>query len=220
MPPDAAVLNRVQQENQRQIVGKLLHDVRNPVHSIRISMELFGRLARRTGDVDKLMERAATYVDPAEAAVQNLVTNLERLARYVVVVGAAELQPFPVEEMVAEVILLLRAARRRLQVTSTLPGDAALNVHADRIRVCHVLLHTCLNSPAGAVAMTVRSGTNGLVVIDVAFQAGAGNEPPRATALRAEEIQAIVETAGGALLAATDAALSMEFKRADAPPRG
>ncbi len=194
--------------------------MRNPVHSIRISMELFGRLARRTGDVGKLMERAAAYVDPAEAAVQNLVTNLERLARYVVVAAPAELQPFPVEEMVAEVILLLRAARRRLQVTSTLPADAALNVHADRTRVCHVLLHTCLNNPAVAVAMTVRTGTNGLVVFDVAFQAGAGDEPPRATALRAEEIQAIVETAGGALLAATDAALSMEFRRADVPPRG
>lgn len=183
-------------------------------------MELFGRLARRTGDVDKLMERAATYVDPAEAAIQNLVTNCERLARYVVAAGAAELQPVPVEDMVAEVTLLLRAARRRLQVTSTLPGDAALNVHADRIRVCHVLLHTCLNSPAAAVAMTVRIGTNGLVVLDVAFQAGASDELPRATALRAEEIQVIVETAGGALLAATEAALSMEFKRADAQPCG
>ena len=176
----------MQQENQRQIVGKLLHDLRNPVHSIRISMELFGRLARRTGDVDTLMERAAAYVDPAEAAVKNLVTNCERLARYVVVAAPAELQPFPVEEMVAEVILLLRAARRRLPVTCTLPGDAALNVHADRIRVCHVLLHTCLNNPASAVAMTVRIGTNGLVVLDVAFQAGAADEaaPRERTASR------------------------------------
>jgi nitrogen fixation/metabolism regulation signal transduction histidine kinase len=210
----------VQQENQRQIVGKLLHDVRNPVHSIRISMELFGRLARRTGDVDKLMERAAAYVDPAEAAVKNLVTNCERLARYVVVAAPTDLQPFPVEEMVAEVIMLLRAARRRLQVTSTLPGDAVLNVKADRIRVCHLLLHTCLNNPAVAVAITVRAGANGLVVFDVAFQAGAGDEPARANPLRAEEIQAIVESAGGALLAATPAALSMEFRRADAPPHG
>lgn len=197
-----------------------MHDLRNPVHSIRISMELFGRLARRTGDVDKLMERAAAYIDPAEAAVQNLVTNTERLARYLAVAGPAELQPFPVEEMVAEVILLLRAAKRRLPVTSTVPGDAALNVRADRIRVCHVLLHTCLNNPAAAVAIAVRDGTNGLVVFDVVFQAGAGEEAPRATALRPEEIQSIVETAGGAMLAATQAALSMEFRRADALPHG
>jgi signal transduction histidine kinase len=210
----------VQQENQRQIVGKLMHDLRNPVHSIRISMELFGRLARRTGDVDKLMERAAAYIDPAEAAVQNLVTNTERLARYLATAAPAELQPFSVEEMVAEVVLLLRAAKRRLPVTSTLPGAAALNVRADRIRVCHVLLHTCLNNPAAAVAITVRDGTHGLVVLDVAFQPGAGDEAARANPLRAEEIQAIVEVAGGALLAATQAALSMEFRRADAPPHG
>lgn len=40
LPADIMLFKRIQQENQRQILGKLLHDLRNPVHSIRISMEL------------------------------------------------------------------------------------------------------------------------------------------------------------------------------------
>jgi hypothetical protein len=217
-PPDAAVLSRVQQDNQRQIVGKLLHDLRNPVHSIRISMELFGRLARRSGDFDKLMERAALYIDPAEAAVASLVANSERLARYLAAPAAPDTQTVAVGELLPEVTTLLRAAKRRLQVTSTPPDPPTLAIRADRVRVCHVLLHTCLNNPAAAASIAVRAGANGLVVFEVAFPAGAVDDGARSNPLRTEEVQAIVETAGGALLAATEAALSMEFRRAADPP--
>jgi hypothetical protein len=206
----------VQQENQRQIVGKLLHDLRNPVHSVRISMELFGRLARRNGDVDKLMERAAIYIEPAEAAIASLVANSERLARYLAAAGAPESAPVPVEEVLTEVTTLLRGSKRRLQVACTLPDDAALKLRADRIRICHVLLHTCLNNSAPAVVISTRQNGNGLVVIEAAFQAGAND----AAALSTDEVRTIVETAGGALVAATAAGLSMEFTRAADPSRG
>jgi K+-sensing histidine kinase KdpD len=217
--PDAVLLNRVQQENQRQLVGKLLHDLRNPVHSIRISMELFGRLARRTGDVDKLMERAALYIDPAEAAVASLVANSERLSRYLAAAAAPETQTLSVEELLAEVTTLLRAAKRRLQVTSALPDPPTLAIHADQMRLCHVLLHSCLSNPAAAVAIAVRA-SNGMVVFDVAFQAGAPDESARANPLSADELRLIVETAGGALLATSDAALSLEFRPASESPPG
>lgn len=219
-PPDAAVLNRVQQENQRQIVGKLLHDLRNPVHSIRISMELFGRLARRNGDFDKLLARAGAYIDPAEAAVASLVANSERLARYLAGPAPADLAAVPVDELLTEVATLLKGGKRRMQVTCTAANDPALSMHADRVRVCHVLLHSCFNNPTPAVALSARAGTEGLVVIEVAFQSGAADEAARATALTAEELQTIVETAGGAVLDASAAGLSMEFRRADSPPRG
>lgn len=212
-------MNRVQQENQRQLVGKLLHDLRNPVHSLRISMELFGRLARRTGDFDKLMERAALYIDPAEAAVASLVANSERLARYLAAPAAPETQTLPVGELLAEVTTLLRAAKRRLQVTSPVPDPPTLAIRADRMRLCHVLLHSCLNNPATAVAFAVRAA-NGIVVLDLTFQTGAANEAARASPLRTEDLRLIVETAGGALVAASDAALSLEFRRASDPPPG
>jgi hypothetical protein len=218
--PDAAVLTRVQQENQRQIVGKLLHDLRNPVHSIRISMELFGRLARRDGDFDKLMSRAAAYIDPAEAAVANLVANSERLAKYVAGPAAPEHVAVSVDELLTEIAVLLKAGKRRMQATCTPTNNPDLALRADRIRVCHVLLHSCFNNPAPAVALSVRTGTEGLVVVDVAFQAGAADEAVRASPLSAEELQTIVETAGGAVLAASATALSLEFRRADSPSRG
>jgi hypothetical protein len=213
VPPDADVLNRVQLENQRQIVGKLLHDLRNPVHSVRISMELFGRLARRNGDVDKLMERAAVYIEPAEAAIVSLVANSERLSRYLASAGAPETTSVAVEEILTEVTTLLRGSKRRLQVACTMPDDAALKVRADRIRICHVLLHSCLNSSAPAVAVSARPDGNGLVVIEATFQAGAN-------ALSAEELRTIVETAGGAVQSTTDSGLALTFTRAPDPPRG
>ncbi len=210
----------MQQENQRQIVGKLLHDLRNPVHSVRVSMELFGRLARRNGDVDKLMERAAVYIEPAEAAIASLVANSERLARYLAPAGAPESAPVPVEEILTEVATLLRGSKRRLQVACSLPEDAALKLRADRVRVCHVLLHMCLANPASAVAISARPDESGLVVIEAAFQAGGSDEAARANALSTEEARTIVETAGGALVAASDSGLSMTFTRAAEPPRG
>ena len=211
-------MSRVQQENQRQIVGKLLHDLRNPVHSIRISMELFGRLVRRSGDFDKMMERAGLYIDPAEAAVENLVANSERLSRYLAAPASPETQTLPVGELLSEVTTLLRAAKRRLQVTTTLP-ELLPAVRADRMRLCHVLLHCCLNNPASAVTIAVRPA-DGVVTFDLAFQAGGAEEGARATALTPEELRTIVETAGGAVIAASDAALSLEFRRASDPPPG
>ena len=89
-------------------------------------MELFGRLARRNGDVDKLMERAGQYIDPAEAAVASLVANSERLARYLAAPAPAEVAGLPVEEVLTEVSALLKASKRRIQVTCTLPDDRTL----------------------------------------------------------------------------------------------
>ena len=213
-------MTRVQQENQRQIVGKLLHDLRNPVHSIRISMELFGRLARRNGDFDKLMARAGAYIDPAEAAVASLVANSERLARYLLGPAQAEVAAVSVDELLTEVAALLKAGKRRIQATCTLSNDPALRMHADRIRACHVLLHSCFNNPAPGVVLSVRAGTPGIIVIDVAFQTASAEGAVRTHPLSAEELRTIVETAGGAVLTANAAALSLEFRRADSPPSG
>jgi hypothetical protein len=106
-----------------------------------------------------------------------------------------------------------------LQVTSTLPEPPSPAIRADRMRLCHVLIHSCLNNPALAVTIAVRPA-DGVVTFDLAFQAGAAAEGARATALRTEELQAIVETAGGAVIAASEAALALEFRRASDPPPG
>jgi hypothetical protein len=182
-------------------------------------MELFGRLARRNGDVDKLMERAAQYIEPAEAAVASLVANSDRLSRYLAAASAPETQTLPVDELLAEVASLLRASKRRLQVTPMLPEPPIPAIRADRMRLCHVLLHSCLNNGASAVTIAVRPA-NGMVTFDLAFQAAPTGDAARATALSAQDLQLIVETAGGAVVAASDATLTMEFRRANDPPPG
>jgi nitrogen fixation/metabolism regulation signal transduction histidine kinase len=209
----------VQQENQRQLLGKLLHDLRNPVHSIRISMELFGRLARRTGELDHLLYRAALYIYTSQDAVANLVPHSHQLARYLAMAPAPETETLSVDEVLGEVMTLLRAAKRRLQTTSTPPDPPTLALRADRTRLCHVLLHACLNNPATAVTIAARAA-NGIVVLDLTFQAGAPDEAARASPLSAEELRLLVETAGGAVIAASDSALSLEFRRASDPPPG
>ena len=182
-------------------------------------MELFGRLARRNGDVDKLMERAAQYIDPAEAAVASLIANSDRLSRYLAAAAAPETQTLPVDELLSEVASLLRASKRRLQVTPALPAPPMPAVRADRMRLCQVLLHSCLNNAASAVTIAVRPA-NGMVTFDLAFQVAPTGDAARATALPAEDLRLIVETAGGALVAASDAALTMEFRQAGDPPPG
>jgi hypothetical protein len=146
--------------------------------------------------------------------------NSERLAKYVVGPATPEPAAVAVDEVLTEVAALLKASKRRLQATATLTNDPGLSMHADRIRVCHVLLHSCLSNPAPTVAFAVRAGTQGLVVLDLAFQAGAANDASRPNPLSAEELQTIVETAGGAVLTTSATALSLEFRRADSPPRG
>jgi hypothetical protein len=211
-PPDAVVLGRVQQENQRQILGKLLHDLRNPVHSIRISMELFGRLARRSGDLDKMMERAAAYIDPAEGALENLLVSSDRLGRYLSAPAAAEIAPLPLSEVLAEISMLARGSKRRLQVT--LPeSDPMLKIYADRVRLSHLLLHRCVNNAAANVAISTRVGADNLLCIDL-HPASAADDGVHSPPLGAAELQSIVETAGGTLAGHTEAgALSICFRR-------
>ena len=69
------------------------------------------------------------------------------------------------------------------------------------------------------MTITVRPA-NGVVTFDMAFQKDAAEQGIRATPLRPEELQAIVETAGGAVIAASDGALSLEFRRGSEPPSG
>lgn len=214
---DSGLLSRVQQDNQRQILSKLLHDLRNPVHSIRISMELFGRLARRDGNLEKLMERAAAYIGPAEAAMDTLVANTERLGKYLAVAPTATVRPMRLHELLLEVVLLLRASKRRMHVTCSLPeSDAAIEVDADRVRLSHVLLHCCFGNKSASVSVSARIGQGEATYVELHFQADAAGEGRAVQPLLAQELQKLVEDAGGTLVSATDEEVALRFRRSSA----
>jgi signal transduction histidine kinase len=222
-PADEALLRRVQQDNQREVLGKLLHDLRNPVHSIRISMELFGRLARRRGDVDKLLERAGTFIGPAENALESLLANTDKLGRYLGAPAPVSIAAFPAGELLREIAALLKASRRNLQVTCPPSEAAEIAVAADRVRVAHVLLHSCLNGPSLSITLSVREESTERARIEVTFEPmvpSATDPGPRATALTADEVEILVKAAGGTVQAGAASGMSLGFNRAPTPASG
>jgi hypothetical protein len=214
---DEPLLRRVQQENQREVLGKLLHDLRNPVRSIRISMELFARLARRTGDVDKLMERAATFIGPAEGALETLLANTDKLGRYLAAPAAIAIAPFALNGLLEEIAALLKGSRRSLQVSCQAPAAAPeLKVAADRTRVAHVLLHCCLNGPSLSISLSARAESSERACIEMTYEpaASAAADPgPRAAALTLDELGVLVTAAGGTVRSASTAGVSLSFSR-------
>jgi signal transduction histidine kinase len=213
-PADEALLHRVQQENQRRILGKLLHDLRNPVHSLRITIELFARLARRAGDMDALMDRAARYAVPAEAALQSLIVVTGRFGLYLSPPVAPVIAPMNVAESLDELALLLDASSRkdnvevRLHITE---DEQPLHVHADRPRLSHALLRYCSSSD-GRVRLEA-TGEGDSVRIDVL------SEGPvcEMGAFTAEEFRELMENAGGEVTLAPNR-VSLRFKRAAPSP--
>lgn len=223
-PADQALLQRVQQENQREVLGKLLHDLRNPVHSIRVSMELFGRLARRSGDVDKLMERAATFIGPAETALESLLASTDRLGRYLTAPAAPVIAPFAVRELLQEVAVLLKGSRRNFQaLCPSIENAAELKVSGDRARAAHVLLHCCLNGPSPSLSLSARAESPEQAWIDMTHEPAApsaADPGPRAAPLTLDEVRLLVGTAGGTARAGPAGGISLGFSRAPDSPAG
>jgi hypothetical protein len=213
--PDEALLRRAQQANQTQILSKLLHDLRNPVHSIRITMELFGRLARRTGNLDEMIERAALYIGPAEAALDSLLSNTERLGHWLAGPVAPAIVPLAVRDWCEEIAVLLRASRRRLQVTVS-GADTGMRMLADRPRLGHGVLQYCLANASSQAALSARED-NDRVVLDLRF--GAPDDTTSAgpsvgpAALSGEELRELLRNAGGALIESDPGCLVLSFPR-------
>jgi hypothetical protein len=212
-----ALLRRIQQDNQRLVLGKLLHDLRNPVHSLRISMELFGRLARREGDLDKLIARAASYIGPAEAALESLVASCARLATYL------NIQPEPVvtavspHQVFADVALLVRGSRRQLKLECMPPEvGPALRICTDGTWLSHIVLHTCLCTSSQQVTLSAGEEPGAWASIHVQFAAAEPQEStpgPGAQPLTADELRGLVETAAGGLERFDEGGVVLRFMR-------
>ncbi|HEX7011790.1 MAG TPA: hypothetical protein VF161_03545 [Steroidobacteraceae bacterium] len=211
------LLERVQRELQQELLGKLLHDLRNPIHAIQISLELFGRMARDPTNA-KLRERAAAYVDPAEAALASLRMASARLTRYLSVPGAPKVAPLELDELMSEVALLLRASRRHMQVAYEPDGaGASISIEADATRLAHLLIHHCLGNAASSVRFSVEGRPSDGVAINARFDAAPSSAPEaghRPVALTARELKELVEAAGGKVARNDEAGFSLEFRRA------
>jgi signal transduction histidine kinase len=184
---DAAAYSRVQAANQAQIIGKLLHDLRNPLHSLRITVELFSRLASPQADASALLPRAGRYAPGAEAAIEALSRQTERLAVYLQRPRLPALQPMPLNACLHEVAALLRDAAQPhdLEIRSALGDD--VSVLADRPRFSHSLLAWMrLGAPRTLTAAEDQDG--------VYLTAGPASTP------QDPDVRALLESAGGRLV--------------------
>jgi signal transduction histidine kinase len=211
---DEALLSRVQQANQQQIVGKLLHDLRNPIHSVRITVELFARLVRKPEDMQATLERARRYIDPAEAAVNALVRNCERLSAYLQPAAAPKLVAVGLREWLEELVTLVHGVSSGLRVEwSPEAVEEQVRLVADRARLSHSVLRFCLSNAQRRVVLGVHVAPDE-VCVDVLLQED-GAEARREAQMRftAEDLRLLIESAGGRLTETAPGAVSVRFSR-------
>jgi light-regulated signal transduction histidine kinase (bacteriophytochrome) len=211
---DEALLSRVQQANQQQIVGKLLHDLRNPIHSVRITIELFARLVRKPEDMQAMLERARRYIDPAEAAVNALVRNCERLSEYLQPAGAPKPVAVGLREWMEQLVTLLHGACSDLRVEwSPEAVDEQVRLVADRARLSHSVLRFCLSNAQRRVVLGAHAAPDE-VCLDVLLDAdGAAVRREAPMQFTAEDLRVLIETAGGRLNETAPGAVSLRFSR-------
>jgi signal transduction histidine kinase len=198
---DEAAFRRVQQTNQPQVVAKLLHDLRNPVHSMRITVELFGRIVQSRADASALLSRAARYVAPAEAAISTLSKQTERLAIWLGPPAQPRLQPLEVNDWLAEIAALVRDSSLALdaKVESGLSDQVRLS--ADRPRLSHAFLNWCLSARTPIVLSAAEEADH------IRLTAGLATEPD-------EDVRTLIERSGGQYVRNAGRAAALIFQRA------
>jgi hypothetical protein len=209
---DGELLQRVQRQNQEQIIGKLLHDLRNPVHSMQITVELFGRFTQKDADTAALLARAARYVGPAEAALAELTHQAERLSTYLSPPLPPAVQPIAIDDWLAEVAMLLRESTQGVDASvDSMLGDR-ISLAADRPRLSHALLCWCLSKADGAVVLSAREAESDRIQIHATSRRWATDrsEPP----FTMGDLGLLVECAGGNLLREAGDAVALSFPRA------
>jgi hypothetical protein len=206
---DAELLHRVLRQNQEQIIGTLLHDLRNPVHSMRITVELLDRLAQKDADTDALLARAARYVGPAESALTALTRQADRLSTYLGPPGPPAAEPIAVNDWLAEVATLLRGSTQEVDAKfeSTLGDQVSLT--ADRPRLSHALLRWCLSNADGPVLLSAReTESDRIQILATSKRWTTDHAGPRFTA---EELGLLIDRAGGRLSREVDDAVALSF---------
>jgi signal transduction histidine kinase len=156
-----------------RVVGGVAHEIRNPLNSMRLTLELLARRIRRgEGDIAQT-EAAIAEVD----RLDDTLTKLLAFGRP----GPERRELQQIGPIVERAVRMAeeRAARRGIQIHSNLAGDAS-PVRVDGSQIEQVLLNLMLNavdaSPdGGQVEVAARNGPEGLG-IDVADH-GEGVDP-------------------------------------------
>ncbi|HEX2495161.1 MAG TPA: hypothetical protein VHK24_15420, partial [Steroidobacter sp.] len=209
--PDAALLMTVQRANQVQVIRTLLHDLRNPVHSMRITVELFRRVAEAPPpDLPGLLSRAARYVEPAETALIALSRCTEQLAVYLGPPAPPAPRPVPVNSWLEEIAALLREPTLGLDVGVSSGLGRETGVLADRPRLSHAFLRWCLDSSEGDLSLSASQNALG-----VHLSAIRTVRPDPDGRLTSAELALLLTRAGGRVESASETDVAAIFPAAN-----
>ena len=153
-----------------QLASGLAHELAQPLSAIRLNVEVAEQHLRGSApDLETLREIVADiHKDNTRAA--EVIDRLRTLVKR----GTVEAQPLALEDVVQDVLALLRseAVSRNVVLENNLPPELPL-VLGDRVHISHVLLNLVTNA-MDAVQGSPQEGRN--VVIEVHAAAGGGLE--------------------------------------------
>jgi signal transduction histidine kinase len=137
------------------IAAGLVHEIRNPLAAVQTFLQI---LPDRLDDPEVVGEFREVALGEIER-VSKLVGELLGMARP----PAAKFEPTPLDEVVDQVVRLLRVAAERKRVEIRRTGDALPTGYADGARLKQALLNLILNAiqaTAPGTAVTVRTRTD------------------------------------------------------------
>lgn len=157
-----------------RVVGGVAHEIRNPLNSLRLTLELLARRVRKQEGETAPIDAAVAEVD----RLDDILTKLLAFGRP----GAEERQPQQLAPTIRRAVGMAeeRATRRNISIAVDLGQAVQSQADVDATQIEQVLLNLLLNaveaSPDGArVEVAARNGDQE-IVIDVIDQ-GSGIDP-------------------------------------------
>jgi signal transduction histidine kinase len=147
-----------------KVVAGVAHEIRNPLNSIRLTLELLGRR----------VQKGAVRGGEVQGALEE-VDRLDRILARLLAFGRPGLEDRRVQDvrpLIERAVKMVQEQAQRKNVSVVLEGDAPLQADVDGLQVEQVLLNLLLNaveaSPGGR-AVRIETGTKeGAVQITVA----------------------------------------------------
>jgi two-component system NtrC family sensor kinase len=181
-----------------RLADDLAHEIKNPLHSMVINLEVLKRrVARAVGETDEMQRNFAVLSGEMERVNRRieLLLRLSRPGR-----GAETTTLRDLTEELMELIQL--EARHREAAVDFRPGDGVTRVFIPREPTRQVILNLVLDAldavGPGATMSIVLDEADGSAVLSVGA-AGAGLEPPAESAERLAVARHLAEKMGGSV---------------------
>ncbi|HEX2190125.1 MAG TPA: histidine kinase dimerization/phospho-acceptor domain-containing protein [Longimicrobiaceae bacterium] len=207
--PDALVIRANKLDILERLADDLAHEIKNPLHSMVINLEVLRRRAARGGEDDG--GDLQRYIGVLGAELERVTGRIELLLRLSRPARRAE--PATLDELVHELLELIQLEGRRHEVEVRFePAYVPAPVHVPREPVRQVILDLVLEALDGAppggslVIRTSRDGDLAAVSVSVLAPDGTplalpddGSAPAGATVARLPAARAVADAVGGRL---------------------